>query len=180
MSELHSGYLVVLKSLPDQYTQYNHRYKGIDRTPPFSLESYRAGFDDPYLSREYIGLDGFIHSFELAQKVLDIYSQTEPAENLEIIFAREWNEHQSGRMAEYRLLGYDIASDRPFWSIVNDSPSPEDPRFKPFLSQLNENGIFGMAELAAQYLAEYSRSQSTNGKGLKLWVIYSPSQSQRT
>lgn len=173
MKNLQSGFLVVLKFLPQGQTLYNPHYKGIDRTPPFSLEEYQAGFDDPYLSRNYINSDGLIPSMELAKEALKDFSQIERAENLETIFVQEWDKVQTEELSGYEFLGYDVAADRPFWSIVNDSPSPEDPRFKAVLSKLNEYGLFADTRLAEEYLEIYSSQfQNKHARGLKIWAIY--------
>ncbi len=173
MKNLQSGFLVVLKYLPPDQTLYNPHYKGIDRTPPFSLENYQKGFDDPYLSRKYTNSYGLMPNIELARDALKDFSQTERIENLEIIFVQEWDRVQFDLLNDYEFLGYDVAADRPFWSIVNESPSPDDPHFNAILSKLNKYGLFTDARLANEYLDTYlSRFQSKHIEGLKIWEVY--------
>jgi hypothetical protein len=170
-----NGFLVVLKSQLPTETIYNLHYKGLYRTPPFSMEKYSEGFDDPYVFRKYVDADGLIPDKSSAREVLRQYAQIEPIENLEIIYVRVWEGVTLKSIAEggFQFLGFDVASDRPFWSIVNDSPSPDDPYCGQFLRQLNEYGLFNHAELARSYLDTYlSHFPRDRNEGLKVWEVY--------
>ena len=173
MKNLASGYLVVLKSLPPSQTPYNARYRGIDRTPPFSIDAYQKGFDDPYLSRNFIDSDGLIPTIELARQALRVFSEYNPTGSLEMIFVHHADDQAPQALGNYQLLGYDVASGRPFWSIVNESPSPEDPLFKPILGTLNANGLFASAEEAEDYRQLYESQQAKKHvKDLRVWAVY--------
>jgi len=169
------GFLVVLKLQLPTETLYNPRYKGLYRTPPFSMEKYAEGFDDPYVFGTYMDANGLIPDISLAQEVLQRYTQIEPAGNLEIIYVHALENAPLRPIQEdgFQFLGFDIATDRPFWSIVNDSPSPTDSRFARFLDQLNENGLFSSAKLARDFLEAYLlHFQKDRDKGLKVWEVY--------
>lgn len=173
MNKPQRGFLVVLKSLRSGETIYNPNYKGIDRTPPFSLEEYEMGFNDPYLGGKYVNPDGLIPNLQLASQALVDFSKIEPAENLEIIFVQEWSKGQIEKEHTFNLLGYDIATDRPFWSIVNDSPSLTNPHFSGFLNALNKNGLFNSPQLAEEYLKTYIlHIKKDQVSDLKIWVIF--------
>lgn len=174
MTSIHQGYLVVLKSsLP---YEKHIRYKGIDRTPPFSLESYEAGFNDPYLFGKYLTPVGLIPTFSFAQEALQAYSQIKDVDNLEIIYVQTCDEFapKTIEASGSRFLGFDAAGERPFWSIVNDSPPPDDPIYQPHLSQLNDQGLFSSWQIAKNYLETYLRNHPRkNNTGLHIWEVYS-------
>jgi len=170
----HEGYLVVLRSQLPTETLYNPRYKGLYRIPPFSMKKYRDGFDDPYVFGKYVTAEGLIPDLMSAQEVLRRFTQIEPVENLEVICVRDRADVPSRpvKLEGLQLLGFDVASDRPFWSIVNDSPPPSDPRFERYLSLLNEHGLFDFDIQAREYLDAYlSHFPKDQDKGLRVWEV---------
>jgi len=173
MTTMSEGYLVVLRwQLPTE-TLYNPQYKGVYRIPPFSMEKYENGFDDPYLFGKYTDDDGLIPELSLAKEMLQDYTEIEPSQNLEIIYARNQQTFSSKPISKDLLfLGFDIATTMPFWSIVNDSPAPSDPRFHDYLKLLNESGLFDSEKVVGDYLASYLLHYPSKGKHLRIWEVY--------
>jgi hypothetical protein len=83
------GFIVVQKSPSVNKGRYNPRYRGVDRLVPWSMDQFKKGFDDPYMSPKYATDDGFIISLHLAQEVLQRFSELIAPEDLEIIYIRE-------------------------------------------------------------------------------------------
>ena len=166
------GYLVVLKAPADVQQSYNPRYRGLYRMRPFHIDEYEKGFDDPYMSGQYTDDHGLIPTVALARQVLEKYSDVERADAFEIIYAKDEPAAATAfsDSVGHHFLGYDVACDAPFWSIVVDAPS--DPRFLEWLN-LNQNGLFESAEHAIAYLNKY-RSQFPEKQDvvLKIWELY--------
>jgi hypothetical protein len=170
-----TGFLVVLKR-PDQVLHsYNPKYRGLYRTRPFYVEEYEKGFNDPYFSGKFTDGHGLVPNLQLAIQVLDELSKVETPTAFEILHVKEWT--ASSTLVEEAVselfLGFDIACDSPFWSIVVDSPNPNDPEFRGFLTRLNQYGLFGSAEEARAYLEKYLASYPDKRElVLRMWQVH--------
>ena len=85
MSQL-EGFLVV-QAEPNDLSSRNPRYRGIDRTPPFSMAKMEQDFEDPLVFGGVTGEAGLILSAPLAQQVKSQFETIAPRERLEIIVA---------------------------------------------------------------------------------------------
>lgn len=169
------GYLVVLKPGLADAVLNNSKYRGLYRTPPYSMESYQKGFDNPYVFEKSISEDGLIPTLDLAQSVRIKFTEIHKFDDLEIIYVQTWNSSVQPEVTipNVRFLGFDIAGTAPFWSIVGDCPSSSDPRFHNELGQLNEYGLFDTVDLAEKYFKNHL-THFTEGRdqGLVIWRVY--------
>jgi hypothetical protein len=171
------GFIVVQKSPSVNKGRYNPRYRGVDRLVPWSMDQFKKGFDDPYLSPEYTTDDGFIVSLPLAQEVFQSFSEIIAPEDLEIIYIREVSgieEESFLAKPGLKMIGFDVAGNgSPFYSIVDDFPPPNEGLFQDFREQLNENGLFESAGLAREYLRIYlERYPEEKNQDVVIWEVY--------
>jgi len=172
-----NGFLVVQKSPTVNKGRYNPLYRGVYRLTPWSMENFKKGFEDPYLSPKYATDDGFIPNLPLAQDVLLQFSTIVKAEDLEILYIRERNETEDMELlpvSGLNILGFDVASDSsPFWSVVDDFPPPDELELQAYLGQLNQNGLFDSVDVARDYLGAYLRRYPEDKEsGLVVWEVY--------
>lgn len=112
----HEGFLVVQQQ-PHDLTCRNPRYRGVDRTPPFSMSKLEEGFEDPLVFGNATDGAGLIRSAPLAMHVKTQFKTNEPREKLEIVYARSVNgvTPSSTTIPTDRFLGFDVAgSTSPF------------------------------------------------------------------
>src|SRR5438094_9407058 len=120
----------------------NRNYRGIYRMVASRPEHIERGFDDPVLNEELVDENGLNPAYEAAEKSIDEFSQIYQRESMEVIFVRSPESPWEGplRNQKLELLGYDVAGDAPFYSIVADMPA--DPRIANFARLLNASGLF--------------------------------------
>ena len=107
-----SGYLVV-KRMPEIANAagellFNLCYRGLDRMPPFSQESFEQGFRDPYLFLDSKGPDDLIIDFALARHFPAQLTEVHPLTSLEIIGADEITNRVTDAPLPEGHLGYDV------------------------------------------------------------------------
>jgi hypothetical protein len=172
------GYLVVLKSevIRKEFPFNNPNYRGLYRTPPFLMETYEKGFDDPYAFGNQTNEEDLIPTLGSVHKVQAKYSELYKPEEMETIYVQTWEgeERTVTKVSNSLLLGYDVAGGRlPFWSIVGDCPPLNDVKIGPLLTQLNSNGLFDSGELAQEYFTSHLEFYSYGREqGLRVWAIY--------
>lgn len=171
----HEGFLVV-QTHPDDLTERNPRYQGVDRTPPFSITKFEEGHNDSLLFGDATDDAGLIASASAARRVKTQFRTLDPRDQLEIIFVRTCNgaSPQSTVPSAARLLGFDVAgSTRPFYSIVSDfGPEPE---LEPFRIKLNAAGLFDSAADASAYLDFYRQHQFHDyDLPFDIWQVWLP------
>ena len=150
------GFLVVLRSPDDIKRSPNRRYRGVDRTPPWSQEKYEQGFNDPYVFGDYTQKGGLVPTLELAERIQNRFTEVGSSPELEIIYVRfcEPTVRWPTQLPGFTFLGYDVAGiEGPFWSMVKDFPL--DPAANDFLALLNENGLFNSVKDGSAYLETY-------------------------
>jgi hypothetical protein len=121
--------------------------------PPWSQEHYERGFDDPYVFDRSLSPDGLIPDLDSARRFREILYEIHPPYSLEIICAVELEgpSDVDTSVGEPNHLGFDVASNRPFWSPLGDPPNHEAVRqYLP--SRINSNGLFAPASDAFAYL----------------------------
>lgn len=162
------GFLVVIQKPSDSVGTPNARYRGIDRLPPYSpTGSVPAALDD-YVFGEYKDASGLIPDLSLAKDLLNrLNYRPNPMEIIYVI------EHDSGNEAppNFQFLGFDVAGETPFWSIVGDLP--QNPRTDLILKTLNHNGLFDRAADAENYLQDYRANWLTDPDlKMSIWEIF--------
>ncbi|TAH50150.1 MAG: hypothetical protein EYC68_14970 [Chloroflexota bacterium] len=168
------GFLVVLKSSEQIQHSYNPKYRGLYRTRPFYIEEYEKELNDPYFAGKYTDDHGLIPNLPFAAQVLAELVRMDDHASFEIIYVKDWEgastlEDSSG----FRFLGFDVACYSPFWSIVADSPNPEDPEVRAFLTKLNEYGLFSSGEEAESYREAYLNLYPNKQELiLRIWEVY--------
>jgi len=166
----HQGFLAVLRFPKDASMSRNTHYRGIDRLPPYSPNSPGSqDVLDDYVFGKFKDEAGLIPNLSLAQELLRRFSGSD--QEFEIIYVREYEGGPDARGPDLRFLGYDVAGQSPFWSVVGDLP--EDEEITTFSELLNGHGLFDSVGKAAGYLERY-RSRWLEDKSLQLsiWEIY--------
>jgi hypothetical protein len=169
------GFLVVLRPSVSNKGLNNPEYRGLDRTPPWSMEMFARGFDDPYVYEDFITPEGLIPTLALALQVQSEFAKVYDLKDTETIYVQTPGVSGLRRMnsPDMRFLGYDVAGAAPFWSIVGDCPPLSDSNLGRFLAQLNADGLFDSRELTADYFAEHLRHHSEGrDQGLEIWEVY--------
>jgi hypothetical protein len=162
------GFLVVLRTPRDSLGARNARYRGIDRLPPYSPSNSVPDVLDDYVFGKYKDESGLIPNLSLAKDLLSRFSAHHEA--LEIIYVREYEEGNE-KLHDFPFLGFDIAGQAPFWSVVGDLP--QDQEIDATLKLLNEHGLFHTADDARSYLQEYrTKWLADPDLELSLWEIY--------
>jgi hypothetical protein len=153
------GYLVVLKEPHDIASGANARYKGLYRKPPFLQDEWNRGFEDPYMKPTLTNDAGFFRDIETAEWALSQFVPIFGDQSLEIIYAEDV-ERKAAYSADKpnKVLGYDIACEAPFWSILADpplSPDIDDAQLMEMLDRLNAHGLLDDSRDAANYRRRY-------------------------
>jgi hypothetical protein len=134
-----------------------------------------SGFQNPYALSEFVTSEGLIRTLELAREAFVRFSEIYQVEDLEIVYAKTWNgvQHNFEPPPSFHLLGYDVAGDAPFWSIVGDCPPLSDPNLGQSLSRINANGLFESGGEAIEYLSAHNRYRPEGrDQGLRIWQVY--------
>jgi len=162
------GYLVVLP-IPVRLSPLNPKYRGLFRGPgwPTGIPEEEEPLDDyvfgPYMSDAEGGL---IPTLELARELLGRFSPS-PRE-FEIIYCQTPDEDDS--QCSYPLLGYDVASVLPFWSVVADWPTREG--FEQFAESLNDYGLFSDLQQAERFIDRFREAYPENDRTiLHIWLV---------
>jgi hypothetical protein len=170
------GYIVVEKRPADLRRSRNPRYRGLYRTVPWSQKKYNEGWLDPIM-RGYTDDKGLILTLERAREALSIYAENQPAESLELVYGRVWEETEDVPQPEglprgARYLGIDVAAPwSAFWSIVGDF-GPELP-VQSFLTKLNEHGLFSSKDDAQALLSVYRAEKLADYEfSLAIWKVW--------
>lgn len=163
------GFLVVLR-VPSHLGR-NRKYRGIYRRPLWSMERYAAGWDDPYLSGDYVDDDGLIPTDDLARAVLDRLLDVEQREDLEVISViRDDSDVPDLAPPSGVFLGFDVASrDAPFWSVVSDVPV--EPEIRAMTRNLNDYGLFNSHDDALTYFRLCIGTPDFEPGGMSIWRV---------
>ena len=162
-------------------TEVAVRYQGLDRNPVMnskygSLADLRMRELDP--SDEHAG---FLCSFEDAADVLG-WAEYESPNDFEIIWTRI-----AGTLDEppkrFEPLGYEPTYFPGHFSALCDcmcfprwhGTDPEGTLFRRYFEQLNANGLFNTAELAAEFLAYYLSFDWTETGEYEIAEVWAPS-----
>jgi hypothetical protein len=158
-----SGYLVVSTD-PAHIGSADARYRGLYRTPPFDQALYNAGFDDPYVSDEFVNEEGLLADVEAVEAVVDRFSTVMPISELEVLWVTTAASPELGGRprAGWHRLGYDVACLSPFWSVVADPPEGV------HLAALNEYGL--LASRQAGELIRDGLNDTPHGRDLEMLV----------
>jgi hypothetical protein len=165
-----SGYLVVSTD-PAHIGGADRNYQGLYRTPPFEQAKYNAGFDDPYITDEFVDEDGLIPDIATADTVRKRFASVMPPEHLEVL----WVTTAAGDNVPTEaadgadMLGHDVACLAPFWSIVAD-PAPD-----VSMPDLNEHGLLDSyedAELLRERFADTPDGRVTELYVWKVWRLF--------
>ena len=163
------GFLVVLRR-PGDLLPTNPRYRGLYRAPPYPSDdpAEQAVLED-YVFGSYTNEEAFIPDLTLARELLQRF-KAKSKRAFEIIYAK------SGDLSDLRppisgatFLGFDVACDAPFWSIVADFPI----ELSTYLERLNEYGLFDRLEDAQEYLQAYhDYGFDDDSPDLKPWAVF--------
>ena len=102
------------------------------------------------------------------------WSEVHSANNLEIRYVcdslRDPSPLADGK--HWQFLGFDAAgTEDPFWSVVGDFPADE--AVRPFLDDLNADGLFNSGERTSAYLAAYRQHQRAEyDTPLTIWAVF--------
>ena len=148
----------------------NPRYRGIDRLPPYSPANAddREALDE-YVFGNYKNDEGLIPELALARELLSKFTRSHS--ELEIIYVADHESAATNVPSGIQFLGFDVAGESPFWSIVGDFPP--DPASQVFVDVLNNHGLFASKEDAQKYLERYrSQWQEDPDLILSIWAVH--------
>lgn len=159
------GYLVVLS--PDEAPPPgNLVYRGIDRLPPYPTSTPgEEGALEAYLVGGYKDAEGLLPTRESALELARRFDSS--PRSFEVIYVRSIDEGRDSSDSARTFLGYDVAGDTPFWSIVGDWA---DPTLADLLRRRNASGLFNRWEDAKEYLKEY-RSRYPDDAAVPLRIL---------
>jgi hypothetical protein len=160
------GYLVVSTD-PTHIAAVDPGYRGLYRTPPFDQTKFNDGFDDPYISDEFVNQDGLIPDIAAADAVWKRFASVMSPEHLELL----WVETGDGssvptESVDGEYLGYDVACLAPFWSIVAD------PARDVFMPELNKHGLIGSYEAAEVLRRTFSELPDGRDLDVYIWDVW--------
>ncbi len=162
------GFLVVLRSPEEVLRSRNPHYRGIDRLPPYppANDDDQEALDE-YVFGHYKNDEGLIPELAQAKELLSKFARSR--QEFEIIYVAD---HEPGmNLQSGQFLGFDVAGQSPFWSIVGDLPP--DPTSRVFADTLNKHGLFDSKEDARRYLETYrSRWQEDPDLVLRIWEVH--------
>jgi hypothetical protein len=165
--ERRSGYLVV-STEPARIDAADQNYEGLYRTPPFDQAKYDAGFDDPYITDEFVDEDGLIPDIATADTVRKRFASIMPPEHLEVLWVATADGESLPTEAPEgaKMLGHDVACLAPFWSIVAD-PVPDIPT-----PELNEHGLLDSYEDAGLLRKRFTGTPHGRVAELYVWEVW--------
>lgn len=154
--------IVALTAGNPNFEPLNRRYRGLQRLPPYGtpetpmddLECERRALEEYVFSPDYNDENGMIPDLEKAKRLLAMFRDSGSPREFEIIFAETSDTGDAALFyPSWEWLGYDVAGEAPFYSLLADFP-PE-PEMRSFFQQLNEAGLFDTARQANEFLSAY-------------------------
>ena len=168
-----AGFLTVLGHPEMLASSPNPNYRGIDRMLPIDMNALAAGQSWPTLDLDFVDEDLLAPDLASALVLRDEFEKLRPGTPFEIIYVRSVEETDPLRPPEaVSLLGYDVASPAPFYSIVGDI-DPTNPVMMGITPRLNAAGLLSTRKDAADYL-ENSLEAHVGGadETFKVWEIW--------